>query len=128
MIIPTIGLKASFLQSESYFLDNLQLVSIASGAHAIEVLNGAGIGHALLQGSLPHMQPPHMTRLGLFLLAGGSAFLVRDNLPAKEEEEEGDDDEEDDEEEANENTDVESGLPEGESDGFEGFIEDPAPS
>jgi len=97
--------------------------------------------------SVPHFTGNHAASLGLFFLAGTSSWLVRRTLPyveekededeAKKGEEKGfwsalfDDAMEDDdsmgeekEEDEDEESKSESELPELESDGFEGFVED----
>jgi hypothetical protein len=129
-ILPIIGLKASLIQKEASTMDNLQLVAGISAFHAGEILHNDGIMKAVMHGIAP--QCPHAMQLGLFFLGGTSAWLVRQKLPFKEGDKgwkglfEDSDEEHENEDEADEG--AESELPDMESDGFEGFIEDPASS
>jgi hypothetical protein len=78
-IMPLLGLKASFSQYEAKRFDNLQIVSGVSAIHVGEVIHHDGMLPSLLHGSIPHC--PHALQLGLYFLAGSSAWLVRQNLP-----------------------------------------------
>lgn len=123
MILPAIGLKASLIQTENKFGDNLQLVTGISAIHMGELIHADGWATSVLQGAMPHCPHRHALQLGLFFLSGTSAWLVREKLPDAEEEEKPEDAGEEDADDSASEGDSE--LQDLQSDGFEGFIEDP---